>query len=55
MEVEREEMRVGLEEADGAIEIEEAKVVGMQVEVGRLKSEIERRTTERAEECENLR
>ena len=55
MEAERDELHATLEEAEGALEQEEAKVQRCLVEQAGIKEEMERRLFEREEEFENIR
>ena len=48
-------MQAALEEAEGAIEGEESKVLRLQVELAQIKQEFERRVSEKDEEIENQR
>jgi hypothetical protein len=48
-------VQVTLEEAESALEQEEAKVTRAQMEVAAVKQEVERRLTEKDEELEGLR
>merc|ERR1712002_1393946 len=54
-EVEKEELQAALEEAEGALEAEENKVLRAQLELGQLKQEIDRKIAEKEEEFENTR
>ncbi|VDK27430.1 unnamed protein product, partial [Anisakis simplex] len=50
LEVEKEELQRGLDEAEGALEAEESKVMRAQVEVAEIRSEVEKRIREKEEE-----
>ena len=50
LEVEKEELKGALEEAEGALEQEENKVVRLQLELGQVREEIERKMAEKEEE-----
>lgn len=52
MEQEKEELMQALEEAEGALEAEEGKVLRLQLETTQLKQELERRLAEKDEEVE---
>merc|ERR1712002_793906 len=54
-EVEKEELQAALEEAEGALEAEENKVLRAQLELGQTKQEIDRKIAEKEEEFENTR
>eukprot|EP00058_Branchiostoma_floridae_P018860 XP_002604349.1 hypothetical protein BRAFLDRAFT_124216 [Branchiostoma floridae] len=53
LEVELEDLRSALDEAEGALEIEQGKVVRIQLELTQLKSDIDRRLSEKEEEFES--
>merc|ERR1711988_914497 len=55
LEVEKEELQSALEEAEGALEAEENKVLRAQLELAQLKQEIDRKIAEKEEEFENTR
>ncbi|CAH1226607.1 MYH7 [Branchiostoma lanceolatum] len=55
LEVEKEELVTALEEAEGALEVEEGKVLRVQLELSQLKADIDRRLAEKDEEFENTR
>jgi len=55
LEHERNEMQAALEEAEGAIEGEESKVLRLQVELAQVKQDLERRIAEKDEEIDNQR
>ncbi|MFH4975774.1 hypothetical protein AB6A40_002483 [Gnathostoma spinigerum] len=55
LELEKDELQRALDEAEGALEAEESKVLRAQVEVGQIRSEIEKRIQEKEEEFENTR
>ena len=55
LEHERNEMQAALEEAEGAVEGEESKVLRLQVEIAQMKQDFERRLTEKEEEIDNQR
>lgn len=55
LEHERNEMQAALEEAEGAVEGEESKVLRLQVEIAQMKQDFERRITEKEEEIDNQR
>merc|ERR1712130_288435 len=50
-----EELQAALEEAEGALEAEENKVLRAQLELGQVKQEIDRRISEKEEEFNNTR
>ena len=52
---EKEELQAALEEAEGALESEENKVLRAQLELGQVKQEIDRRIAEKEEEFNNTR
>merc|ERR1712002_265538 len=54
-EVEKEELQAALEEAEGALEAEENKVLRAQLELGQTRQEIDRKIAEKEEEFENTR
>ena len=53
--VEKDELQSALEEAEAALEQEENKVLRIQLELGQVRQEIDRRIHEREEEFENTR
>ncbi|XP_072168144.1 myosin-16-like isoform X1 [Diadema setosum] len=55
LEMEKDELRVALEEAEAHLEVEEAKVIRAQLEVTQIKQEVERRLQEKDEEFEVTR
>ena len=55
VEIEKAELQAALEEAEGFLEQQEAKVLNAQLEVGNVRLEIERRLHEKEEEFENTR
>merc|ERR1712012_1243659 len=55
MESEKEELQGALEEAEGSLEAEENKVLRAQLELGQVKTEIDRRIAEKEEEFNNTR
>merc|ERR1712130_684409 len=55
LETEKEELQAALEEAEGAHEAEENKVLRAQLELGQVKQEIDRRISEKEEEFNNTR
>merc|ERR1712098_342185 len=55
LEVEKEELQAALEEAEGALEQEENKVLRASLELGQVRQEIDRRIAEKEEEFENSR
>ncbi|KHN87676.1 Myosin-4 [Toxocara canis] len=55
LEVEKEELQHGLDEAEAALEAEESKVMRAQVEVAQIRSEVEKRIQEKEEEFESTR
>merc|ERR1712149_99098 len=55
VDVERNELQAALEEAEAAVESEEAKVLRLQVEVAQGKQDFERRIAEKDEEIDNSR
>nr|XP_039265787.1 LOW QUALITY PROTEIN: myosin-16-like [Styela clava] len=54
-ELECDELRTALEEAEGALEIEEGKVLRLQLELTQVKADIDRRLQEKDEEFESTR
>merc|ERR1712131_267499 len=54
-EVEKEELQAALEEAEGALEAEENKVLRAQLELGQVRQQIDRKIAEKEEEFENTR
>merc|ERR1711972_177837 len=55
LEQERNELQAALEEAEGAVEVEEAKVLRLTVEMSQNKQDFERRLAEKEEEVDNTR
>merc|ERR1712095_143078 len=55
LEAEKEELQAALEEAEGALEAEENKVLRAQLELGQVKTEIDRKIAEKEEEFNNTR
>ncbi|PAV91412.1 hypothetical protein WR25_06397 isoform A [Diploscapter pachys] len=55
LEIEKEELQQALDDAEAALEGEEAKVLRAQVEVSQIRSEIEKRLQEKEEEFESTR
>merc|ERR1712242_74090 len=55
LEVEKEELQAALEEAESTLEAEENKVLRAQLELGQVKTEIDRRIAEKEEEFNNTR
>uniref|UniRef100_A0A158PAE5 Myosin head n=1 Tax=Angiostrongylus cantonensis TaxID=6313 RepID=A0A158PAE5_ANGCA len=55
LEMEKEELQRGLDEAEAALEAEESKSLRCQIEVTQIRSEIEKRIAEKEEEFENFR
>merc|ERR1712050_344724 len=55
LEQERNELQADLEEAEGAVEVEEAKVLRLTVEMSQNKQDFERRLAEKEEEIDNTR
>ena len=55
LEVERDQVHTTLEETEAMVGQEQAKMQRLQVEIGNVKTESERRLTEKDEEMENLR
>merc|ERR1712173_59521 len=55
LEQERNELQAALEEAEGAVEVEEAKVLRLTVEMSQNKQDFERRIAEKEEEVDNTR
>merc|ERR1711909_99834 len=53
LEQERNELQAALEEAEGAVEVEEAKVLRLTVETSQNKQDFERRIAEKEEEVDN--
>ena len=53
--VEKDELQSALQEAEAALEQEENKVLRIQLELGQVRQEIDRRIHEREEEFENTR
>merc|ERR1739838_141074 len=54
-ELESEELRAALEEAEGALELEESRMLRLQLEMTQVKSDIDRRLQEKDEEFVNTR
>merc|ERR1739838_1187632 len=54
-ELEREELRAALEEAEGALELEESRVLRLQLEMTQVKSDIDRKLQEKDEEFDSTR
>ncbi|KAL7829724.1 hypothetical protein AOLI_G00306090 [Acnodon oligacanthus] len=55
LEVERDELQIALEEAETSLEVEEGKVVRVQLELAQVKADIDRRIHEKEEEFEITR
>merc|ERR1712241_212797 len=55
LEVEKEELQAALEEAEAALEQEENKVLRVQLELGQVRQEIDRKIQEKVEEFDNTR
>merc|ERR1712178_312304 len=55
LEQERNELQAALEEAEGAVEVEEAKVLRLTVEMSQNKQDFERRLAEKEEEVDSTR
>merc|ERR1719219_2635769 len=55
LEQERNELQAGLEEAEAAVEVEEAKVLRLTVEMSQNKQDFERRCAEKDEEIDSTR
>merc|ERR1711881_582278 len=55
LEQERNELQAALEEAEGAVGVEESKVLRLTVEMAQMKQDFERRLTEKEEEVDNTR
>merc|ERR1712061_550911 len=55
LEQERNELQAALEEAEAAVETEEAKVLRLTVEMSQHKQDFERRLSEKEEEIDNTR
>uniref|UniRef100_A0A3B4AC58 Myosin motor domain-containing protein n=1 Tax=Periophthalmus magnuspinnatus TaxID=409849 RepID=A0A3B4AC58_9GOBI len=55
LEVEREELQMALEEAEACLEVEEGKLVRVQLELAQVKADIDRRIHEKEEEFEVTR
>ena len=55
MKVESDELKGALEEAEGALEAEENKVLRSQLELAQVKQEIDRKVSEKEEEFNNTR
>merc|ERR1719334_1329895 len=54
-ELEAEELRAALEEAEGALELEESRVLRLQLELTQVKADIDRKLQEKDEEFESTR
>merc|ERR1739838_1208711 len=54
-ELESEELRAALEEAEGALELEESRVLRLQLEMTQVRSDIDRKLQEKDEEFESTR
>merc|ERR1739838_612377 len=54
-ELEAEELRAALEEAEGALELEESRVLRLQLEMTQVKSDIDRKLQEKDEEFDSTR
>ncbi len=55
VESDKEELQRQLENAEGVLQQQEAKILNSQLEVGNVRAEIERRLHEKEEEFENTR
>ncbi|KAL6037826.1 hypothetical protein STEG23_003224 [Scotinomys teguina] len=55
LEGEKGELQAALEEAEGALELEETKTLRIQLELSQVKAEVDRKLAEKDEECTNLR
>ncbi|XP_024895490.1 myosin-7B [Pteropus alecto] len=55
LEGEKSELQAALEEAEGALELEETKTLRIQLELSQVKAEVDRKLAEKEEECANLR
>lgn len=55
LEVEKEELHKALDESEAALEAEESKVLRAQIEVSQIRSEIEKRISEKEESFEQTR
>uniref|UniRef100_A0A667FYG0 Myosin-7B n=1 Tax=Lynx canadensis TaxID=61383 RepID=A0A667FYG0_LYNCA len=55
LEGEKSELQAALEEAEGALELEETKTLRIQLELSQVKAEVDRKVAEKDEECTNLR
>ena len=53
--MEKEELQSALEEAESALEVEEAKVMRAQLEISSVRADIDRRVMDKEEEFENTR
>ena len=53
--VDKDELQSALEEAEAALEQEENKVLRIQLDLGQVRQEIDRRIQEKEEEFENTR
>merc|ERR1712096_198422 len=54
-ELETEELRAALEEAEGALELEESRVLRLQLELTQVKADIDRKLQEKDEEFDSTR
>ncbi|XP_005875894.1 myosin-16 [Myotis lucifugus] len=55
LEIEKDELQVALEEAESSLEVEESKVIRIQLELAQVKADIDRRIHEKEEEFEATR
>nr|XP_060141176.1 myosin-7B isoform X4 [Globicephala melas] len=55
LEGEKSELQAALEEAEGALELEETKTLRTQLELSQVKAEVDRKLVEKDEECTDLR
>ncbi|TKC39328.1 hypothetical protein EI555_002428 [Monodon monoceros] len=55
LEGEKGELQAALEEAEGALELEETKALRTQLELSQVKAEVDRKLVEKDEECADLR
>uniref|UniRef100_A0A0R3RFG9 Myosin head n=1 Tax=Elaeophora elaphi TaxID=1147741 RepID=A0A0R3RFG9_9BILA len=55
LEMEKNELQQALDDAESALEIEENKALRAQIEISQIRSEIEKRVTEKEEEFQNTR
>ncbi|XP_025776103.1 myosin-13 [Puma concolor] len=55
VEQEKSDLQVALEEVEGSLEHEESKILRIQLELSQVKSELDRRVTEKDEEIEQLK